>query len=58
MFNKCYTSSGLHVQMLGGCLDETVGVSIPASGVGFLNLFFQSRTAMEELMPLFNIIML
>lgn len=44
--------------MLGGCLDETVGVSIPASGVEFLNLFFQSRTAMEELIPLFNIIML
>lgn len=44
--------------MLGGCLDDTVGVSIPASGVGFLNLFFRSRTAMEELMLLFNIIML
>lgn len=55
---KCYTSSGLYVQMLWGCLEETVGVSIPASGAGFLNLVFQSRTAMEELMPLFNIIML
>lgn len=55
---KCCTSSGFHVQMLGGSLDETVGISIPASGAGFLNLFYQSRTAMEELMPLFNIITL
>lgn len=55
---ECYTSSGLRVQMLQGCLEETTGVSIPASGAGFLNLFFQSRAAMEELMPLFNIITL
>lgn len=55
---KCYTSSGLQVQTLQGCLEETIGVFIPASGAGFLNLFFQSRAAMGELMPLFNIIML
>jgi len=45
----------IRIEMLGGCLGATLGIPIPASGVGFLNLSFQSTTATEELMPLFNI---
>lgn len=55
---KCCPSSGLYVWTLGECLDETLGIPIPASGFGFLTLFFQSTTSMEELMPFFNVITL